>query len=156
MTPALGPMTDDRENGNDKDDAMGRYRLNDCWSPEHPTDVDAYIWALRELRARTPDLYAALRERCATKARTFFARTPVGLFLATPDLADEASHYRRLDANWYADTNLKNQQKEAVLIKACGVAGIQYGKDFEVRFNPEHYSPLSRQEVDRLFGELGM
>jgi hypothetical protein len=132
---------------------MPRYKLGE-WSAEYATDVDAYIDALRALQHRIPNLFAELRGRCATKARTFFAPTPRGLFLKTPSLANEASHYRRIGSGWYADTNLSNKSKDRVLQTACELAGLSFPGDFEIEFSSEHYSPMTRADVDALFDEL--
>lgn len=56
---------------------MPRYKLGE-WSAEYPSDVDAYIDALRALERRIPGGFAKLREKAKTKARTFVSTTHSG------------------------------------------------------------------------------
>lgn len=132
---------------------MPAFRLFEKWR-ECVSDKDAYLEALRALQVRVPDLFPYLARVCATSRRKFFATDPVALFLASPHLADSASHFARIVPGWYADTNLSNRQKERNLMYACGTAKINYFTDFEIRFTPGHYSPLSRQEAARLADKM--
>lgn len=132
---------------------MPAFRLYEKWR-ECANDKDAYLEALRALQLRVPTLFPALARLCTTKRRRFFATDPFALFPASPHLADSASHFAQVVPGWYADTNLSNRQKERNLMYACGVVKIDYFTDFEIRFAPGHYSPLSRQEVARLADQM--
>ena len=136
---------------------MPAYRLFNTWR-SYVSDKETYIEILRALQVREPRLFDFLAKTCPTSKRTFFSRTPEGLFPGSPHLADTRAHYSQIVPGWYADMNLSNRQKERVLIYACAGAGIEYLRDLEVRFDLNHYSPMSAREsaemADRLLAEL--
>lgn len=134
---------------------MARFKLCGCTSRDYRTDVDAYIDSLRALQPHVPDqFFEQLRNRCATRARPFFAPKPRELFPRTPSLASDGSHYRRVAPNWYADINLSNKGKERILRVACDLAGLSFPGDFEIEFNPGHHTPLTAAEVSSMLAEL--
>ncbi len=117
-------------------------------------DKEAYVEALRALQLRAPDLLGKVAKACQTRKRLFFARNPEALFIGSPHLVEQASHYCQIVPGWYADTNLSNRQKERILVHACAVAGVEYLDEFEIHFEMGHYSPLGREEARNLADKL--
>jgi hypothetical protein len=76
-----------------------------------------------------------------------------GSFLS-PHLVDKHANYYQIVPGWFADTNLSDKTKELILIRACAIAGVSYGDEFEIEFNPGHHTALSKADMDALWNEL--
>jgi|SRR5579863_4397019 len=120
----------------------------------YKTDKQAYVEALRFLHRRVPELYARLRALLWTDKRTAFDRTPEGLFLASPHLADKQANWIQIAPGWFADTNINNATKQHILIVACEIAGVSYPYELEIEFAVGHRQALSRADMDAAWDEL--
>lgn len=115
-----------------------------------PTAKATYLNALRVIKNKHPELYKKLGRIKNTKDVGYFVNTPEDVFVKSPELADKDGFIEKLEAGWYTTTNISNQEKELILIYACGKTSIKYLEEFEVWFagGNNKYTPLSKEEAD--------
>lgn len=92
----------------------------------------AYRTLLLALSERSPDFLARFAEEKG-RSRRFVARTPGGLYGASPHLAKD--HAEPLADGWYFDTNLSTAQVSARARVAARLCGLRYGADVRILEN---------------------
>lgn len=92
----------------------------------------AYRTLLIALSERFPDFLARFAEEKG-RSRRFVARTPGGLYGASPHLAKD--HAEALVDGWYFDTNLSSAQVAARARVAARLCGLRYGADVQILEN---------------------
>lgn len=114
------------------------------------TAREAYLNALRVIKNKHPDLYTKLGFIKNTKDVGYFVNTPEEVFLKSPELSNKDGSIGKLDAGWYTTTILSNQEKENILLYACGITGIKYLDELEIWFDGGNnkYTPLSKEEAE--------
>ena len=92
----------------------------------------AYRTLLIALSERSPDFLARFAEEKG-RSRRFVARTPGGLYAASPHLAKD--HAEPLADGWFFDTNLSSAQVSARARIAARLCGLRYGVDVKILEN---------------------
>lgn len=113
------------------------------------TARETYLNALRAIKNKHPDLYKKLGNIKNTKDIGYFVNTPEEVFIKSPELSDKDGSIEKLEAGWYTTTILSNQEKETILLYACGITGIKYLDELEIWFEGGNnkYTPLSKEEA---------
>ena len=89
----------------------------------------AYRALLLALADRSPDFLACFAEEKG-RSRRFVARTPGGLYGASPHLAKD--HGEPLVDGWFFDANLSAAQVSARARIAARLCGLRYGADVKI------------------------
>jgi len=92
----------------------------------------AYRLLLLALSKRHPDFLPRFAEEKG-RSRRFVARTPGGLYAASPHLAKK--HAEPLVDGWYFDTNLSADQAAQRSRIAARLCGLRYGADVRILEN---------------------
>lgn len=104
-------------------------------SRQFPTSKAAYIWLLNRFfeakpDAREVDAFDVLLMPVGTK-RSYFGRTPQGLFAHNPKLAENPNNYYVLANGLCADVNLPDTRKLKNLQSVAQVVGLEEQRDWE-------------------------
>ncbi len=94
-----------------------------------PTAKDAFLAILRTLAAADGTFCTRLAPLVAECKVNHIARSPAQVHPHSPDLRGETAE---IAPGWFANTNIANRQKEAILRAACKVAGIVFGRDLQI------------------------
>jgi hypothetical protein len=92
----------------------------------------AYRALLLALAERQADFLPRFAEEKG-RSRRFVARTPVGLYAASPHLAKK--HAEPLADGWFVDTNLSADQASRRSRIAARLCGLNYGSDVRILEN---------------------
>ncbi|HET9639848.1 MAG TPA: hypothetical protein VFP12_11640 [Allosphingosinicella sp.] len=92
----------------------------------------AYRTFLITLSERSPEFLTRFAEEKG-RSRRFVARTPGGLYGASPHLAKD--HAELLADGWYFDTNLSAEQVASRVRIAARLCGLRYGADVRILEN---------------------
>ena len=92
----------------------------------------AYRTLLLALNERHPDFLSRFAEEKG-RSRRFVARTPGGLYAASPHLAKK--HAEPLVDGWYFDSNLSADQAARRSRVAARLCGLRYGTDVRILEN---------------------
>lgn len=92
----------------------------------------AYRTLLLALNERYPDFLPRFAEEKG-RSRRFVARTPGGLYAASPHLAKK--HSELLVDGWYFDTNVSTDQASRRSRIAARLCGLRYGSDVAILEN---------------------
>ena len=90
------------------------------------TSVAAYLDILTTLSSVEPDLPERLSLVTPASSRNHIARSRDGVYPLRPDLGRKA---REFAPGWYAGRNIADREKRRILQRACGILGLQFGKD---------------------------
>ena len=105
---------------------------------------DAYVWLVERFAETIPEVFVNVRfettgyfgvglrrSRGTGASRNYFAKSPGGLFLRTPTLAENQSNYRRLTNGWYVNLNLNTRENFEILCRLSTIAELSHGKDWD-------------------------
>jgi hypothetical protein len=111
----------------------GQWRVEIAGRPTPvPNLKAAYRALLLALDERHPDFLARFAEEKG-RSRRFVARTPGGLYAASPHLAKK--HAEPLVEGWYFDSNLSADQAARRSRIAARLCGLRYGTDVRILEN---------------------
>lgn len=111
--------------------------------PEIGFNLDGRWHSAKNGRDLLVNVFRRLAERDATflerfaslprhgRKRRYLARTPEELYPQRPDLARDHSY--ELGGGWWVGVNISKNSIEKIIKMACGVAGLNYGADINVR-----------------------
>ncbi len=88
--------------------------------------VDAFVDILKVFAVFEPTFAEQLSLLAPLTSRNHVARSPSEVYPKRPDLGKNA---REFAPGWYVGINIKNDEKRRILSLACGVFGLQFGKD---------------------------
>jgi len=93
--------------------------------------TEAMIQILTVLSKRRNDFFERLAEQVKGKKRNHIARRPEDVYPLRPNLIHCV---KPLVNGWFIGDNISNREKTEFVRKACGIAGVTFGKDiiFEV------------------------
>ncbi len=100
------------------------------------TARDVLVGVLRQFADLDPSFPEKFhRKRSVKKQRRYIARSPVELYPQSPHLAEISSNTSELrpGSGWYVDLNLSRQGVEKVIRLACDVAGVEFGRELQVK-----------------------
>lgn len=93
---------------------------------------DVLVSVFEELTKRDPSFperFAALPKH--GRSRRYLARNKDDLYPGRPDLV--ANHSHRLSGGWWLGVNVSRKAVERIVQMACGVMGLRFGRDLEIR-----------------------
>lgn len=105
------------------------------------TSKEAYVWLIERFIREYPKPFKTIDwetwfivkcDRDIYK-RLYFARSPEKLFYGSDnkeELAGNPSNYVQLSNGWYANLNISNERKLAILRRFSAVAGLKFKKDW--------------------------
>lgn len=98
------------------------------------TAKDGYLWLVERFAAARPSTFQKVDWSTqfvveGTK-RKYFAKDPKGLFPASPKLAEDASMYQKLSNDWFAISNLNNNEKFAILCRLAAVGELEFERQW--------------------------
>ncbi len=102
---------------------------------DFPSGKDAYIWMIERFRQYHPGLLEN-QDHWHDKAfkgttRRFFAKEAASLFPAGSELSSSSSNFSKLSEGWYANINLKHEQKFQILIRLSVICRLSYPSDWD-------------------------
>lgn len=90
---------------------------------------EALVEILQELEKRDSNFFEKLSYVVQGRKRNHIANSKQGVYPDRPDLADTAIE---ISPGWWIGINIANREKKRILIRACEVAKIQFGKDLVI------------------------
>jgi len=90
------------------------------------SSVAAFFDVLTTLSSLEPSLPARLSLVAPANTRNHIARSPAEVYPERPDLGRKS---REFAPGWYAGINIADREKQRILRLACGILGLQFGKD---------------------------
>lgn len=104
---------------------------------------DGYLWLVERFVEIQPEIFTEptlettgfialgrARNSEGKPVRNYFAKSPAKLFRATPTLAENSNNHAELRNGWYANINLRDDEKLEILIRFGGVLRLVHGKDW--------------------------
>lgn len=109
----------------------------------HPSARAAYVWLIERFSQTFPQLFEDVRWETTGlvavgrsrgpegAARNYFARSPGGLFLRSPELAKNNNHFAQLLNGWYVSLNLNTVENFDILCRFGYVAGLRHENEWD-------------------------
>ncbi len=97
------------------------------------TSKEAYIFLIDSFIQAKPDLLEIdWQNEFASKGRVrrYFARDPKQLFEASTYLAEDSNNYASVSMNWFAITNLNNEEKFSILCRLAAIGRWELERDW--------------------------
>lgn len=91
----------------------------------------ALVEILTEMKKRDSDFYEKLSRKVQGTRRNHIARRKEEVYPERPDLADKAIE---ISPGWWLGINIANREKKRILLRACEVLDIEFGKDLIIDF----------------------
>ena len=91
----------------------------------------ALVEILTEMEKRDSDFYEKLSPKVRGTRRNHIARRQEEVYPERPDLADMATE---ISPGWLIGLNIANREKKRILLSACEVLDIEFGKDLIINF----------------------
>ncbi len=86
---------------------------------------------LKEMEKRDRAFYEKLSRKVQGTRRNHIARRKEEVYPKRPDLAVKATE---ISPGWWIGLNIANREKKRILLRACEVLGIEFGKDLIIDF----------------------
>ncbi len=89
----------------------------------------ALVEILAEMEKRDGAFYEKLSRKVQGTQRNHIARRKEEVYPERPDLADTATE---ISPGWWIGLNIANREKKRILLRACEVLDIEFGKDLMI------------------------
>ena len=101
---------------------------------EFPSSKEAYTWLVSRMIEAYPRIFTNINweTEYVSKGtrRLYFSENLTKMFYGSPHLADNPNNFNLLPNGWYANMDLDNDRKFAVLCKVAAVAKLEFEKDW--------------------------
>ena len=92
--------------------------------------TEAMVNILNDLAQYDDDFFPKLAEKVRGRTRNHVARSRSEVYPGRPDLA---RYVKEVGPGWFIGCNIANREKNKILLAACEVMGLDYGRDLKVK-----------------------